>query len=128
MVEGFVVEAVKARHAELVGRASVEQDARGAEDAAVRAQQDLDAAIRAFAGIETEPAAIERIRELRDARDAARDHAYHLSGLSSALTVSLADWDRFTLEAKRRIIRATIAEVTVAPGRGLGRVSLRFAE
>ena len=59
MVEGIVVEAVRARLADVEGRASAEAGVREAEQALERAQADLDAAIRAFAGFEDETGARE---------------------------------------------------------------------
>lgn len=128
MVERFVVERVKVRHAELRGRASVEADAQRAEERAERAQGDLDAAIRAFSGMEAEAAVVERLRELRDTRDEAVRAAGHLRGLSSVVEISVADFEHLSLEARRGIIRAAVAGVRVAPGRGLGRVTVRFTQ
>lgn len=126
LIERHVVSIVKRELAGMEGRASVEQDARSAEDAALAAQEQLDAAIRAFGGLESEPAAIERLRELRDARDAARDRVDHLSHLHAAMTVTVDDWDRLSLEERRGLVRATIETVSVAKGTGLDRVTVEL--
>ncbi len=126
LVEDFIVEAVRDRNREMVGQAAVEDDASRAEGFAARAQADLDAAIAAFAGLETEAAAIQKIRELRDRRDDAVAEAGHLRSRSRVLEVSMDDWDRFTEVERRAIIRDTVDVAVVAPGRGLERVKLKF--
>lgn len=124
IAEGVVVEAVKVRLANVEGRASDDQAAREAEATADRAQADLDAAIRAFAGVADEPSALERLAELRQRRDEASDHAARLSGLHSALTVSVRDWDVLTLDERRDLIRAVVKSAEVRLGRGRERVSV----
>ena len=126
LVEDFIVEAVKERNRELVGQAAVEDDAARAEVLATRAQADLEAAIAAFAGLETEPAAVQKIRELRDRRDEAVEQAGHLRSRSRVLEVSMDDWERFTVDERRAIIRDTVEAAIVGPGRGLDRVALKF--
>jgi len=71
LVEEHVAAAVRDVLADAEGRASAERSADDAAGALERAQADLDAALRAFAGFEDEHAARERLSELRDARDAA---------------------------------------------------------
>ena len=123
MVEGIVVDAVRARIADAEGRASAEASARQAAEARDRAQADLDAAIRAFAGVADEPVATGRIAELRAVRDAAQDRVERLGGAPAAVTINAAaDWDHLSLDARRALIRATVGRVLVAPGRGAGRV------
>lgn len=116
-VEAAVVDVVKGALASLSGRASVESDAREAEQALADAQADLDAAIRAFSGLEGEVAAQERLAELRDRRDQAQERADELGGAAAAVTVSPDDWDRLTLDEQRGLIRAVVKRVVVAPGR-----------
>jgi DNA invertase Pin-like site-specific DNA recombinase len=117
-VEAVVVEAVRAVLANVEGAASAEGRQRKAAGAVERAQADLDAAVRAFAGLEDEAAARERLGELRAVRDRAREHLDRLGGFRSAVTIRIADWDLLTLDERRRLIRATVERVTVAPGRG----------
>lgn len=130
LAEKVVVRATREAIADEEGRASAETDAAEAVGAAEKAQADLDAALRAFAGLEDEVAARERLTELRTLRDEAMANAEHLRGLRSALTISVGeDWERLSLEAKRTLIRATIASATVHPGRGPDRISvLLFSE
>lgn len=126
IAEAFAIGLVKEALAGMEGRASADREARDAATALDRAQGDLDAALRAFEGLAEEPAAIDRLRELRASRDGALGRVEHLRRLDVALTVSVADWDRLTLEAQRGLIRATVAEITVGPGRGVERLTAKL--
>ncbi|HXR61388.1 MAG TPA: recombinase family protein [Solirubrobacterales bacterium] len=127
IVEAAVVEATKERLANEEGRASSQEDALEAAAAHEKAQADLDAAIRAFAGFEDEEAARERLAELREARDQARDRDEQLRNASSALTITMADWDRLGLDAQRGLIRATVEAVTIGgEGRGRDRITIKL--
>jgi hypothetical protein len=128
IVEVIVVDRVRAALADAEGRASVEDNSRVAAAELERAQGDLNAAIRAFDGLEDETAARDRLAELRDRRDRAQDHVDHLgSGLRPAISINAAaDWDRLSLDARRALIRATVERVLVAPGRGAGRVTVEL--
>lgn len=129
LVEAIVVDETRRALEGQTGRASVERDARESEAQADRAQADLDAAIRAFAGVEGEEAAVQRIAELREARDEARERAERLGRRREAVVVDAsADWERLSLEARRALIRAVVAEVRVLPGRGAGRVVVELVE
>jgi DNA invertase Pin-like site-specific DNA recombinase len=129
LVEAVVVAAVRRRLAHTEGRASAERNVHDAQVALERAQSDLDAAIRAFAGLEDEDAARTRLAELRDARDEARERVAHLGSPRLVMTVNLSrDWDLLTLEERRVAIRLTVAAVRVAPGRGAGRVKVDLLE
>jgi len=125
LVEGVVIDAVKARIADARGRASAEVNVQQAEQALDSAQADLDAAIRAFAGLSGEVAAIERLDELRAARDRAQERVDQLGSTRAAVTVSaFKDWDLLTLDERRALIRATIDRVTITPGRGVERIEV----
>ncbi len=125
LVEGVVIDAVKARIADARGRASAEVNVQQAEQALDSAQADLDAAIRAFAALSGEVAAIERLDELRAARDHAQERVDQLGSTRAAVTVSaFKDWDLLTLDERRALIRATIDRVTITPGRGLERIKV----
>lgn len=130
LVEGIVTYAVRAALSDAEGRASAERGRREAERVAEQAQEVLDSAIRAFAGagIDGEPTAVEQLGELREARDAAREHVEQLGGdRTDAVVVNAgADWDRLTLDERRALIRAVVASVTVATGRAAGRVSVQL--
>lgn len=126
IAERAVVDAVKVELANAEGRASAEENAREAEHAAALAQDNLDAAIRAFAGLDDEAAAGERIAELAALRDKAVGVVDRLGSTTHALVINAAsDWDLLTLEAQRGLIKATIDRATIAPGgRGAGRITI----
>jgi site-specific DNA recombinase len=125
LVEEIVTDAVRRALEGMEGRASVDRDAQDADVTLERAQAALDAAIRAFAALEDEPVALQRLAELRTARDEAREHADRLRGLRSALVVNASrDWDLLSVSARRALIRAVVDRVLVAPGRGAGRVTV----
>jgi hypothetical protein len=127
LVENTVLAAVKAALADSEGRASVADHAREAEADAARAQDELDAAIRGLNVVRHEPAAVERLAELVAVRDAAVERAEHLRGPSQVVTINAArDWDRLSLDARRALIRATVARVAVAPGRGPDRITVEL--
>lgn len=127
LVERVVVDAVREHLADAEGRASAEQNVRLAVHALDVAQADLDAAFRAFSGFEGEAAAIKRLAELRALRDDAQAHVDRLGGVRSAVTVNAsADWNDLSLGGRRDLVRATVESVTVAPGRGAGRISLQL--
>lgn len=128
LVEDLVVDQVREWLRDVEGRASVEADARQAAADLERAQQELDVALRAFtaSGVQDESSAVERLAELRQAREDAEDHLGRLGGLRSVVTINAADdWDRLSLDARRALIRATVERVVVAPGgRGARRITV----
>ncbi len=127
LVEHIVSDAVRAELADVEGRASVEQNAREADAVLERAQHDLDAALRTFAGFEDEAAARDRLAELRDIRDRALERVDHLRGSQSVVSINAArDWDRLSLDARRALIRAVVDRVDVAPGRGADRIDVHL--
>ena len=126
--EQVVVEAVRNALADVQGRASAESNVREAEQELEAAQGALDAALRAFAGFEDERAAVDRLAELREARDEARAVVDQRLGGSRA-TVTLngnADWDVLTADEQRGLIRATVESAIVGPGRGAGRITVKI--
>jgi len=125
-VEPVVVDAVKAALADVAGKASVETNAREAEQELDAAQKALDAAILAFTGLEGEGSAQQRLTELRETRDDALERVDQLRGAGDSLTISVADWDKLSHEGRRDLIQAVIRRVTVAPGRGKDRVTVEL--
>ncbi len=127
LAEQVVVDAVRAALANVEGRASMESNAREAEEALTRAQANLDAALLAFEGFDDEGAARERLLALKQQRDSARERVDRLGGERATLTMNAnTDWDRLSLDARRQIIRATVDRATVKPGRGASRVSVEL--
>jgi site-specific DNA recombinase len=124
LVEAVVVDAVKAALADVEGRASAEQTVRDAVNRLERAQAAYDAAMRVLDPLE--PAAVARLGELRAARDSARGHVDRLGGRGAAVVVTAADWDALSFDARRALVRAVVARVVVAKGRGAGRVRVEL--
>jgi len=125
VAEDVVIEAVQELLAGIEGRASVESGVGDAADELARKQDALDKAIRTFAGLEDEGAARERLQELREARDQARErHDELVTASAPAITVSAGDWDLLTLEEHRALIRAVVDRAVVRPGRGSDRISI----
>jgi DNA invertase Pin-like site-specific DNA recombinase len=126
LVERVVVDEVKALLAGISGSASVSGSVAEAERELERAEVELDAAVRAFDGLEDVGAARERLLELRERRDAARERVDELrAAVTPTVTVSANDWDVLTLDEQRAIIRAVVESVVVAPGRGLERITVK---
>jgi DNA invertase Pin-like site-specific DNA recombinase len=127
MVEELVTSAVRLALANAEGRASAESNLRDAEVALEHAQSALDAAFRAFAGFEDESAARDRLSELRQVREDARDRLDQLGGQRAVITVSAAaDWDTLSISERRALIRATVERVNIASGRGSDRVTIEL--
>jgi DNA invertase Pin-like site-specific DNA recombinase len=126
LVERLVVDEVKRLIAGFKGTATAENGALAAQQELDAAQRALDGAISAFSGLETEPAAVNRLRELRDARDAARDRYDQLAADQAAVTVVItsADWDDLHIDDRRDLVQAVIERVTVTRGRGADRVHI----
>ena len=126
IVEHAVVDEVKLLLAGIEGTATTDDPAREAAASVDRAQRELDAAICAFAGLDAEPVAVQRLTALRDARDAARDrHAEVVSSQAATTTaVTVGDWDQLTLGEQRDLVAAVIERVVIGAGRGAGRVTI----
>jgi site-specific DNA recombinase len=125
IAERTVVEAVQELLAGIEGSASIESGVEEAADELGRRQNALDAAIRTFDGLEGEDAARAKLRELREARDQARErHDELLAASEPAITVSAGDWDLLSDEGKRDLIKAVIGAAVVRPGRGAERISI----
>ncbi len=125
-VEDVVVEEVQELLEGISETATIDHNAEAADLEAERAEQELDAAIRAFSGLDDVEAARERLQELRDVTDQARDRADELrAAVAPAINVSAKDWDRLALDEQRALIVAVIDEVTVAPGRGAERIKIK---
>jgi hypothetical protein len=92
-----------------------------------RAQAELDGAIMAFSGLDTEPAAIRRLRELREARDAAQERyvALEAAYAESDFDATTGPWDTLSLPEQRDLVRALVKQVLITPGRGRQRVDVQ---
>jgi site-specific DNA recombinase len=127
LAEGVVVDAVREALEGMRGTATVADGATEAEQELERAEQELDAAVRAFSGLEDVDAARDRLLELREARDGARDRLDELQAAAApAVTITASgDWDVLTLDEQRALIRAVVDEAIVAPGRGRDRITVK---
>ena len=124
IAEAVVVDAVKELLAGVEGTASIAHDIESSEHQLQSAEDQLNAAIEAFDGLDV-PKAKAKLGDLCDARDRARDRLAGLQAAAApALTVSVHDWHLLTLDERRALIRATIAEAAVAPGRGRDRITV----
>lgn len=121
VAEAVVVEAMREALDGCVGFRAARDNLTAARVAARRAQDDLDGALRTLADFTDEPAAVERLAELRRRRDEARDQLDAMAPADDDVLVLLGqEWDDLTVADQRRCIRATIDRVVVRPAvRGL---------
>ncbi len=125
VAEKAVVDAVKEILRGIQGTASSDTGITAARVDVEQTESELDAAVRAFSGLDDVDATRERLAALRDARDAARDRLDDLQASTlPAVTVTADDWDLLTLAEQRDLIRAVVGRADVAPGRGDGRVTV----
>jgi site-specific DNA recombinase len=127
IAEDVVSAAVREALLDVAGRASGAENAWNAAHALESAQGELEAALRSFtsAGLSSEPAAVERLSGLRQARDDAESQLRQLD-VQAEFTISAdVDWDKLSRDEQRALIRATVESATVAPtGRGAERISV----
>ena len=117
VVEQVVIEATKASLDRLVAFRALHDELRRARHVCARAQEELDALIRLLDPLE--PAAVERLLEATQRRDAARETVDSLWVPDEDEIVLLGDAfpDGLAVEDQRKCIRSVIRRVTVAPGR-----------
>lgn len=125
-VEGVVEAVMRDVLSDVEGRASVEANTRDAERDLERSQATLDAAIRAFADVAEEGAAVSRIGELTAQRDRDQEVVDQLGSAGGTIALSGADWGLLTLGEQRDLVRATIETVLISPGRGTNRISVKL--
>ena len=129
IAEDVVSAAVRDALSDVEGRASAAENAQQAIRERDRAQAELDAALRSFtsAGLGDEPVAVERLAELRTARDDAQAQLDQMAP-QAELTINAADdWEKLSPGEQRALIRATVQSAVVAPvGRGAERITLRL--
>jgi site-specific DNA recombinase len=129
IAEDVVSSAVRAALADAEGRASAARNAREAANSLDQAQSSLDAALRSFAatGLADEPAAVERLAELRQVRDDAQARVDQVGPEASRTVNAGADWDQLSSDGRRALIKAVVESATVAPsGRGAERIAVRL--
>ena len=129
IAEQVVTDAVKRALADAEGRATVAENAQEATAALDSAQADLDAALRSLmaTGLESEPAAVERLAELRQRRDDAQLRVDQIGADAARVVAVPKDWDALTVDEQRALIRATVDSAIVAPsGKGAVRISVQL--
>ena len=125
VAETAIVEAVQDLLRGVTGTASADTGIDDARAHLERAEEALDAAVRAFDGFDDVETVRERLTGLRDEREAARERLENLSAAAlPAIKLTADDWSDLTLDEQRALIRATIASATVAPGRGAERITI----
>ncbi len=126
VAEQVVVAEVQRLLAGVTGSAAIDDGIVQAEAQLDHAERELDAAVRAFTGMDDVDAVRERLSALRHDRDVARQRLEELRALVvPAVTVTADDWATFTLKERRELITAVIERADVMPGRGTGRVAVR---
>jgi DNA invertase Pin-like site-specific DNA recombinase len=127
LAEQVVLDKVRELISDQRGTATI---ADGLADAQVQLEQreaELDAAVRAFTGLDDVDAARERLTELREARDAAQARLDELDAVAvPAQVVSGADVDALSLDAQRALVRAVVEQALVAPGKGRDRITVQL--
>lgn len=130
-IEGVVVGAVRTALADAEGHASALERAEADRAAAEAADAELRRAIAILdaAGVEGEDVSVEKLRALREARDAARSRADESKRAAGSLSIAVGtDWDRMSIDARRALIRTVVDRVDVAPGQGSDRVAVRLVQ
>jgi Recombinase zinc beta ribbon domain len=121
LVEEYVARAFLAGVADMTAHGTpVPDDVGMLAETAQKAQAALDGAIKAFTGMETEAAAVERLQELRSDRDAAQEALEQARDREAMPTLSLRlvdEWPALTVDEKRRLLQAGLERVEVRPGR-----------
>jgi site-specific DNA recombinase len=127
LAEERVVERVHALLDGERGTATIGDEVAEAEHELGLREQELDAAVRAFTGLEDVEATRERLAELREQRDQARERLADLQAAAGpAVTVSgSGDWNLLTVDERRALIRVLVERAIVAPGRGPERVTVQ---
>jgi DNA invertase Pin-like site-specific DNA recombinase len=125
--EEAVVRATREHLAHVEDGASSESGHREAQDALEGAEAAVDRARRVLVEEPDAPGARELYDEKRQERDEARERVEQLASTTDALTLNAAvDWDDLALEGKRAVIKATVKQAIVKPGRGEDRVSIQL--
>lgn len=128
LVEPFVVDAVEAHLADMRGRASVEQRAHAAiarRDAAEAALKRARRIALASDGDDDDDviAQLEGLKAVRNARQAEVDR---LGAVGRSRVVTVRDFRTGLLVEQRGLIRDVVESIMISPGRGTGRVTLKF--
>lgn len=130
VAETVVVAAVRQALDGWVGSRAARRNVRQARVALEEAKADLSTALRRVLDFQDDEAAQELLTELRDVRDRAQERVDQLGPVTDhdELLALAHDWDRLSIEDKRRCIPAAIRAAIVhkaAPGRrGADRIEI----
>jgi hypothetical protein len=128
LAEAVIIDTVRGLLAGKRATATVEEGVADAERELELAEQALDAAVRAFSGLDDVESARERLAELRESRDRRRERVDQLRAAAvPAVTLDgPEDFDVLTLDERRALIRTLIDDAVVAPGKGRDRLTVRL--
>ena len=125
IAERTVADAVQELLRGIEGTATADTGIEVARRELEHAEETLSAAVLAFDGFDDVDTVREKLTALREQRDQARERLADLSdAVLPTIKLTADDWDDLTLEERRALIRATIAEAMVAPGRGADRITV----
>jgi site-specific DNA recombinase len=123
IAEQTVVAAVQELLEGVTGTATLDAGIASLQKDLERIEAELAAAVQAFSGLDDVDAVRERLTELRDERDRARDRLDELTAtVMPAVTLTARDWDVLTVDERRALIRAVVERAVVSPGRGHDRI------
>lgn len=126
LAEGAIVEAVKELISGMRGTARQDSAVADAERSLEQIENELAAAVEAFTGLDDVAATREKLTGLRAERDRLRDRVVELRAATVPAEIATAGrWDDLSMDARRALIRAVIERADVAPGRGVGRVTIK---
>ena len=124
IAEGYVANVVRQARADLAARASADDLYRQTVEQREEWQARVDRLLRLYAVAPDEAVLIEELTSARAERDRVQSELDRLEPARAAVNLRLGrDWDKLTLDERRALIRATIARVSVGPGRGVERLS-----
>jgi DNA invertase Pin-like site-specific DNA recombinase len=106
------------------GSATGEDRTGAARLAYERAEEALQRAVETLEGFEDVAATRTKLETLREARDAARADLEAAEAASGPALRVRADDERLTLEERRALVLAVVAEARVSPGRGADRIEI----
>ncbi len=125
IVEDWTAGVVKRERADLRARASADDHYRHAVEMRDECQGKLDKLGRLYDQF-SEAVLVEKMTEAAAERDRWQTELDRLEPARASVSLQLdADWDRLTLDERRGLIKATLAAVTVSPGRGVERLSFQ---
>jgi DNA invertase Pin-like site-specific DNA recombinase len=125
IVEDWTAHVVRRERANLRARASADDHYRHAVTERDEWQAKVDKLGRMYDQL-SEQVLVEQMAEAAAERDRWQDELDRLEPARASVSLQLAtDWEKLTLDERRGLIKATLASVTVDPGRGVERLSFQ---